>query len=676
VLATTRLASDRALKLCYVSKYPPIQGGVSRQNFWMARALADRGIEVHVVTNAPEVEQAFRIVDLDAWVPDPDAPPYSGSGVSVHATRFSRQHLHIPGANPFVTKLSALAADVVREHGCDLILGGYFEPYGMAAHLASHWTGVPYGLRHAGSDVGRLLQAPELRTAYREMLLGADFILTGGPAALGFRTLGVEEERIYPELTPGLPRPWFRPDGPVMDLPRVIEAVRSHLPPGYLGGVTHRFTRAAFDPSRPTLGIYGKAGEAKGTFDLIAALGRLNAAGIRFNFVAFTQGWEPVIREVAEAVEAAGIESCAWLLPFIPHWRIPAFLRACTAVCFLERDFPIKLHAPQVPREAVACGTCLILSQEILEKQPDRARFRDGHNVLVVEPRDAHALDAALRRALAGPDEAREIGRRGHEEIDRGVDRFTAPADRMAAGFREIHEDVTARREASGAPAIHPARSLKGNREAKLRAHFPLLYQCVPEPQMRRHCSRFSELDSEHPYEPLSAALARFGLFMEETLATDPDAPPYAADVARYERLSRAVMSHLGEDDRINQAPEPPAPISAESRPRLAETVRLGLFRRDVIRVVDQLRNGAEVTEATGARDGRHFVVLQRLREKPVPKVFRVNEPTFFLLEQCAGRLTRAELAERCEQHFGVRGLGAQLRAMLDDLAARGLIRA
>ena len=52
------------MRLCYISKYPPVQGGVSRQNFWMARALADRGIEVHLVTNAPEVEEGFRIVDL------------------------------------------------------------------------------------------------------------------------------------------------------------------------------------------------------------------------------------------------------------------------------------------------------------------------------------------------------------------------------------------------------------------------------------------------------------------------------------------------------------------------------------------------------------------------------------------------------------------------------------
>lgn len=711
------------MRLCFISKYPPIQGGVSRQNFWIARALADRGVEVHVVTNAPEVEEEFRIVDLDAWLPDPEAPPYSGRGVTVHATRASRRHFYIPAANPYVTKLAALAADVVRENGCDLILGRYFEPYGMAAHLASRWTGVPYGLRHAGSDAGRLLQAPELRTAYREMLLGADAIMTSDLVARGFRSLGVEEERIYQALMPGLPHRWFRPEGPVMDLPRVIETVRANLPPGYLGGITHRWTRAALDPTLPTIGIYGKAGEHKGTFDLIAALGRLRAAGLRFNFVAFTQARGQVMQRVAEAVEAAEIEPCTWLLPFIPHWRIPSFLRACTAVCFLERGFPIKLHTPGLPREVLACGACLILSQEILDKQADRASFRDAHNVLVVEPRAAQELEAALRRVIAGPDGAREIGRRGYEEIDGGVDCYTLPADRMTAGLREILDDVTTRRNVMSAAEMqsalgrlcvdgafrrqfeleadealddykltgeeretlkridqkllrHFARGLKTKREGRFRTTFPLLFQCVPPPEMRRYYSRFYELDPARPSEPVSAAMDRFGRFMEETLATDPDVPPYAAEVARYERLSRAVMAHLGEEDGtewLNRTPEAPAPLTAESRPRLAEAVRLGLFRCDVIRVVEQLRNGGEVSAEWG--DG-HFVVFQRLDGKTAPKVFRVNEPTFFLLEQCAGRRTPAELAECCQQRFGVPGLGPQLRALLDDLAARRLIRA
>src|SRR5436190_19680886 len=50
------------MKLCFVGKYPPIQGGVARDSFWAAIALAQQDVEVHVVTNAREVEAEFRVL--------------------------------------------------------------------------------------------------------------------------------------------------------------------------------------------------------------------------------------------------------------------------------------------------------------------------------------------------------------------------------------------------------------------------------------------------------------------------------------------------------------------------------------------------------------------------------------------------------------------------------------
>ena len=36
-------------------------------------------------------------------------------------------------------------------------------------------------------------------------------------------------------------------------------------------------------------------------------------------------------------------------IPFLPHWRVPEFLRGCLAVCCLEQDFPIGFHTPIIP---------------------------------------------------------------------------------------------------------------------------------------------------------------------------------------------------------------------------------------------------------------------------------------------------------------------------------------
>ena len=49
------------LKLCIIGKYPPIQGGVSRQMYWLARCFAELGHQIHFVTNADEVELEYRI---------------------------------------------------------------------------------------------------------------------------------------------------------------------------------------------------------------------------------------------------------------------------------------------------------------------------------------------------------------------------------------------------------------------------------------------------------------------------------------------------------------------------------------------------------------------------------------------------------------------------------------
>src|ERR1044072_2169634 len=49
------------MNICFICKYPPIQGGVSMHGYWAARGLAQKGHKVFVVTNADEVEQTFRI---------------------------------------------------------------------------------------------------------------------------------------------------------------------------------------------------------------------------------------------------------------------------------------------------------------------------------------------------------------------------------------------------------------------------------------------------------------------------------------------------------------------------------------------------------------------------------------------------------------------------------------
>ena len=138
---------------------------------------------------------------------------------------------------------------------------------------------------------------------------------------------------------------------------------------------------------------------------------------MEFNFLALTQGRS--IEHFKRAVENSAVADRTWVLPFIPHWKIPGFIRACTAVCFLERRFPIKIHTPKVQSEILYCGTCLVLSQEIALKQSYYEEISDRENLLLVQdPEDHQELAAALRYAIEDPARARAIGMNGHELVE------------------------------------------------------------------------------------------------------------------------------------------------------------------------------------------------------------------------------------------------------------------
>ena len=117
----------------------------------------------------------------------------NGGEVRVYnAEAFSHVRMgHIPRSNPFVTKLAALATDVIRAEQCEAILAYYFEPYGVAGWLASRWTGRPLLIKHAGSDLDRLFRVPDLATSYREILISADAVVTQSRLVPRFMGLGV-----------------------------------------------------------------------------------------------------------------------------------------------------------------------------------------------------------------------------------------------------------------------------------------------------------------------------------------------------------------------------------------------------------------------------------------------------------------------------------------------------
>ena len=246
------------MKLCFITKYPPIQGGVSAQCYWAARGLAERGHLVRVVTNADEVEDVFKI-DLspdDLGVDGPYQPRFPGADgrVEVDSTdRPDRSKIYyIPLGNPTVTRLVSRALKAVEDEGCEVIFSQYLEPYGLAASIVGAWTNTPFVFKHAGSDLFRLMDVPDLQPCYREVLCRAHRVITGGSSQAVVRSYGVSEAQIASGFGFGLPKVAFQPAAPAADLGRMLALARVRWA-GAEGDLAQLV--APLEPGLPVLGI-------------------------------------------------------------------------------------------------------------------------------------------------------------------------------------------------------------------------------------------------------------------------------------------------------------------------------------------------------------------------------------------------------------------------------------
>lgn len=624
------------MNICFLTKYPPIEGGVSMRCYWLARGLAARGHRVTVVTNADEVEAEYRIrmtADDLEWYEYTD-PETGGSVVVENTERPTDATHHIPFSNPYVTKLASMATAAVRQHECDAIFAYYLQPYGLAAHLAGHWTDTPYAIRHAGSDVGRLMKDVQLRTAYQEVFRGAGRVVTGADPET-FVAMGVDRDRIW--ASRGFPLPdIFTADAVPIDLNGLVwDLVADEA----RDDVSHLTNSAHIDPSIPTVGIYGKVGAVKGSFDLLHALARLKTEGVRFNFVAVTQG--RALGRFTALVHELGLEDRTWILPFLPHWRIPGFIRACTCVCFLERDFPVAIHGPTVPREVLACGTCLVVSREIATRQHFRGEARDGeHFVTIDTPRHHANLAARLADVIHNPDRAAAMGAAGHALYRESLE--PNEWDVLLADF-ERHLAAMSSRD-------HTPSST--TREERLGACLPLLKTALGERWdglIRGYCSPEGEVSAQY-HDAMQCTE-----FMARKL-NGGTGPAWLQDVLTYERVHNHLYAAADQDSEEALASEHPKTTHATLavfepaqrdhlatlRPTLSQDVDIRVFEHDMTQVCTALhKNDLTETIAKGPT-----VILFKSSPTLFGEELVINENTRRLLMACDGRHTVRELID------------------------------
>jgi glycosyltransferase involved in cell wall biosynthesis len=433
------------VRICLIGKYPPIQGGVSMRTYWAAHALAARGHEVHVVTNAKEAQSPFRMhMRPQDW--QRCEASYGRGSVAVHWTDpVDRSQTYIPMASPFVSKLAGIAAQLHAERPFDVIFSFYLEPYGVAGYLTSQITGAPHVVRMAGSDAGLLWRHPQLAALYDHVLRSAAFVITGSVVAERAISRGVDPDRIAFAGGVAVPEEIFAPAGPRLDLAALRAEVAADAS-------LRDLLWGEFTGDRPYFGVYGKLGETKGSFALLAALHRLKQAGLDVGLVALAHGPPAAEERFRAKAREYGLTDRILQLPFLPHWRVPELIRGCLAVCCFEQDFPIRFHSPIILREVLLCGTCLVAATEVIRKLPGYARLPDGFGCVAIDDvNDIDALSARLAAIVEDPAPAADVGLRGRV-FARELQRHTAfPHDLE----RTLEAAVAGRR--SGSPAPEPA---------------------------------------------------------------------------------------------------------------------------------------------------------------------------------------------------------------------------
>lgn len=376
------------MKICMITKYPPIEGGVSSRAYWTAKALGELGHEVHVVTNALEVENEYReLFDLND-------PNYQPKNVYVHSTdpspTIEANPSHIPFSKMYCEKLASLAIEVIEDYSIDVIDSRYLAPYGIAGFIAKSMTGIPQIVSHAGSDLQRLYPSPYLNALLKKVLKKADRIITSPETKAFFNSLDIPATKISTLPQVYVDTNAFNPEIKPYDLKQHItnQNYFSGIPTiAYIGKITNHF-------------------EAKSLPELLKSCSKINE-----NFLLLLVANGKRIKEFKALSKKENLDKKMLLMPFLPPWKIPSVLKSCVCVVALENsNSPVlSYHVPTVPAEAMATGKCVLMSEEMHKKEP-YAKLEDGKEVIVANAQDFSAVKKSMENIIRNPDIAGAIG--------------------------------------------------------------------------------------------------------------------------------------------------------------------------------------------------------------------------------------------------------------------------
>lgn len=395
------------MKICIISKYPPIEGGVSTRTYWIARALGERGHEVHIITNASEVEPEYR-EELDFKDPE-----YSPKNVFIHDINSSEIPWHIPFSKAYGERLTNKALEVIEENDLDLIYSYYLIPYGVSGYAAKALTDRPLIIQHAGSDIDRLFNYHDLNKIILKVLKKADRILTYHDTKEFLLSQGISESKLILLPKASVDLDYFNLDVKPYDLTKFTNKEIEGLPIlTFIGKIPYHW-------------------ESKGIGDFANALNGIKKE-FRLLFVSNGAG----VKEVQSMLEKYNLVDKSIIAGFVPPWRIPSIIKRSTCVVVPEREFPVAGHTSNIPLETKAVGRNLIISDELHENQEYKSLIA-GVSTQVINPKDIGQFRKAIEKTMMESDSNEKGSIEGYELLKKH-DIFNESITTLEKVFEEI----------------------------------------------------------------------------------------------------------------------------------------------------------------------------------------------------------------------------------------------
>lgn len=306
-------------KIAGIGKFPPLQGGISSKAYWFANAMAKRGHMIHMVTERTDVDEVHTIPGINSIPCHPNVVIHRPDEVVPW---------HIPDDRHRILCLLNKLLEVLEREKPDVIEANYLVPYGLVAYLANQITGIPYVLRHGGSDIRKFLVGGLWPILWSKAFEGASLIVTDADSQ-------------------ALIRRWS---------PRV----RTLTP--YVPDTAVFYPASNQKRARPTLALIGKTNyywQRKGWHRVIDVWQQLEGS---FDFLIVSQGIG--LEDFRSYVNSRMGDKVTWQ-GFVAPWEMPSLLNSIGGLFFYEADLPFPVFS-NLAIEALFCGLALFVDNDRL----------------------------------------------------------------------------------------------------------------------------------------------------------------------------------------------------------------------------------------------------------------------------------------------------------------------